>query len=341
MLNHEILTMEEEQALGKKIRRAIATKEAIATIIEEKQVLEFERAVKEEEYKRQITAELLFDSASVDGDEEYDDEGLYIYGLDIDVVTEVRRGRGDQSRIQIQSTDDYVEELLSGADGPNLSQDPIMLTDDDIKTRLGIRGGRKEVSRILIEGARARDKLISSNIRLVLSIAKKWSQNTPQGIGLTAQNKDGIYSSSWTRPSLEEAIQEGILGLATAADRYDYKRKLKFSTYATYWITNSVRHCFHSATTGSIRIPVNYHNTKQQYQKLVKAHYERTGRPLPLDQAADEMGLQPERLEFIIKSTEPLISLDAPIPNGLLPAQAGKSGSFDQNEAFLSGVISW
>lgn len=338
MLDHNILTMEEEQELGKKIRRAIATKETIATIIEEKQVLEFERAVKEQAYKKQMAEELLLEGASIMEGDEYEYEALetlYIHASrNRDTTTETQRGRGLPRQIQIQSTKDYVETLISQFDTDDsvISTDRIMLSDEDIENRLGIRGGREEVSRILIEGARARDKLISSNIRLVLSIAKRWCQNDG------AMNGASQYGN---RPSLEEAIQEGIVGLAKAADRYDYKRGLKFGTYATYWITNSVRNCFYNSATGSMRVPPNYHNTKQQYHKNVKAHYERTGEALPMDVAARELSLAPARLEFILRATEPLVSLDAPVSNGVIPSQGGKAGAFERNDVALSNVIAW
>lgn len=172
-----------------------------------------------------------------------------------------------------------------------------------------------------------------------MSIAKKWCRQS--SVANNPSNQLTLYGGSSTRPSLDEAIQEGIIGLATAADRFDYERNLKFGTYATYWITNSIRQCFHAAATGCMRVPTNYHQTKGNYQKLVKEHYKETGgEALPMDAAAAELGLTPNRLEFILRSTEPLVSLDAPVPNGLLPTQAGKAGNSDNpGEALLVNTI--
>lgn len=349
-LDHELLTMEEEQALGKKIRRAISAKETIAAVIEEKHAQQFEKIVKEQEYRRRMTQDLLFEDYS-DRVEDYDEdlEGLSIHGLDVGSLEEVKRNGEDLSRIRILSTEEYVEGLFTTTsmrtdidfmpDDEIMSSPEVMLTDEDIKTKLGISGGRKELSRILIEGAMARDTLISSNIRLVMSIAKKWCRQS--SVANNPSNQLTLYGGSSTRPSLDEAIQEGIIGLATAADRFDYERNLKFGTYATYWITNSIRQCFHAAATGCMRVPTNYHQTKGNYQKLVKEHYKETGgEALPMDAAAAELGLTPNRLEFILRSTEPLVSLDAPVPNGLLPTQAGKSGNSDNpGEALLVNTI--
>lgn len=325
MFDHEILTPMEEQRLGKMIRKAIQTKEMIATIIEEKHVQRFEELVKEQEYERRITSPSLLEEFSIRN--VYDNEYLEdwsVLGLDVKSLKEVRRSVEDLSRIKIQSTDDNGDDLWTNVyrTPETIDTDSIILSDEDIKTKLGLSGGREEVSRILIEGAMARDKLISSNIRLVLGIARKWCQNT------NGRNTPTLYTGSSTRPSLDEAIQEGIIGLATAADRFDYTRKLKFGTYATYWITNSVRNCFQKAATGCLRVPNNYYQIRQQYQKLVKEHYETSGgQPLSIDVASSAMGLPTKRLEFILKTTEPLISLDAPLPNGLVPTQAGKSGA--------------
>jgi hypothetical protein len=77
-------------------------------------------------------------------------------------------------------------------------------------------------------------------------------------------NEDGacllsIYAGSSSRPSLDEAIQEGILGLARVADRYDPSRGLRFATYSTHWVTSFVRNCFQESTTGTLRIPSQLH----------------------------------------------------------------------------------
>jgi len=338
----ELLSAKEEQALGKKIRKAIALKEELRNIIEEKEATQFERYIKEQEYRRRITSDLLYDDFN--DREEYDEDfdGLSIEGLDYDPSREIERSRDElESNIKIQFTEDYVDDVAatSGANsffskGPG---NQVLVSDEDL-AKIGIAGGRKEVSRILIEGAMARDKLMNSNVRLVFSIARKWCQISGKKSGDPA----AAFQSGWGRPGLDEAVQEGMIGLATAADRFDYKRKLRFSTYATYWITNYVRRCFDRAVTGSLRIPDNYHQMRQRYEKLVSSHYKETGgERVPLNEAAQELGLKPERLELMLRLTEPLAALDAPISSSVMPMSAGKAGGTDSmTDVTLGHMIS-
>lgn len=69
-----------------------------------------------------------------------------------------------------------------------------------------------------------------------------------------------IYAGSANRPSLDEVVQEGIVGLAVAAERYEPKKGFRFSTYATFWIKNSVRIVFQKAVTGVIKVSPSYHD---------------------------------------------------------------------------------
>ena len=348
LYEHELLTPVEEQRLGKKIRKAIQTKEMIATIIEEKHVQRFEALVKEQEYQRRISAPSLMDEMSNGNEEEEDNEyleDLSIIGLDVQSLKEVKRNLKDLSHIKIQPADETGDYLWTDVyrSPEEDDADSVILSDVDIKTKLGLSGGREEVSRILIEGAMARDKLIRSNVRLVLGIARKWCQNV-QYTTTNANDLAKLYIGTWARPSLDEAFQEGIIGLATAADRFDYTRKLKFGTYATYWITNSIRNCFEKATTGCLRVPNNYYRIRQHYHKLVKKHYDTSGgKRLDIDVAASDLGLDAKRLGLILRTTEPLVSLDSKVPNGLSPTQSGKGGVFQEYDpdAVLANNIKW
>jgi DNA-directed RNA polymerase sigma subunit (sigma70/sigma32) len=262
-LDHEILTADEEKVLGKKIRKAVALKEEIRAIIEEKEAMEFERFIKQEEYSRLLVDDGFFDLGM--GSEGGDDfSSLFTHGLDGSFVEEKRRQKNQfTSNIEIQPVDQYLDDLWAAktsiesttSSGGDQRRD--VLSDDDLN-RLG---GREAISQILVEGAIAREKLISSNIRLVLSVAKKWCKNAVKSSG-GSDNFAVIYGGSWTRPSLDEAVQEGIIGLATAADRFDYKLNLRFSTYATFWIVNFVRRCFQNASTGGFRVPLVRINNK-------------------------------------------------------------------------------
>jgi RNA polymerase sigma factor (sigma-70 family) len=207
----------------------------------------------------------------------------------------------------------------------------ITLSDQEIEQHLGISGGREELSRILVQGALAKETMIKSNIRLVMSIAKKWLSGTSSSSNSDPSQSQSskIVGGSWTTPSLDEVVQEGILGLAKAAERFEPDRNLKFSTYATYYITNEVRLCFQRATTGCLRVPPNFYQIRINYEKLVKSHYQKTGQHLDVQVAADKLGLKLKRLDFILRITKPLLQLDGPLPTGMGGSAngAGKAGA--------------
>jgi RNA polymerase sigma factor (sigma-70 family) len=222
--------------------------------------------------------------------------------------------------------------------------DDRLLTEEDIVDRLGVSGGRRELYNILMEGAVARDTMIRSNVRLVASIAKTWARQSTKMPGNSDDHRlASMYSGSWDRPSLDEVIQEGIIGLATATDRFEPERGLKFGTYATYWITSFVRRSFQTAATGCLRIPTNYHVVKQHYQKIVTKYYRSEGVAPPMDVVALEMGVTVPRLQFILKSCMPLVSIDAPTQNSKGVVQAGKAGSTESNENLyvLANSLAW
>ena len=101
---------------------------------------------------------------------------------------------------------------------------------------------------------------MKSNFRLVVSIAKKWMSRSPAGNG--AESLLTLYDGGWGRPSLNEAIEEGIFSLARAVDKYDPKSGLKSSTHSTYWIKNYARQCFQEAATGCLKVPLKFHDIK-------------------------------------------------------------------------------
>ena len=260
LLNHEIISREEELDLGKKVVRANQLRFSMASLIEDKKAA-LQHEILKEVYRNELSNEAFlaltenqFDSLDLEDlthfpvvsteDELFDPDGMPILsGEDISLDNHFQ----NQHERGISCVDEWDDRLL---------------TDDDIVRGLGLPGGRAELQRILLEGAFARDRLIRNNVRLVVSIAKRWARQSAK-----FSNEDGarlvsIYAGNAYRPSLDEAIQEGILGLARAADRYDPSRGFRFSTYATYWVTNFVRICFREASTGSLRIPSKLHELK-------------------------------------------------------------------------------
>lgn len=330
MMNHEILTRDQDLECGLKVQRANSLKESMMRLIDDK---EAERLFSKQPFPQDLDDEpinesLFFASGSIlddnvlppwseyssfeptqvdydepsPFDEEYDEEN-YLFRRD-----------------HVQNRRQLPVSILD-------TLDDSMLTDDDIKYGLDLAGGRDELRRILIEGALARDQLIRCNVKLVVSIAKKWARNTARMTFSDGGHKlAAIYAGSSTRPSLDEAIQEGIVGLARAADLYDAKREFRFSTYATYWITNQVRICFQQASTGCLRIPAPYHDIKTRYKKIIRRCVETNTPVPPEDELAHQVGVTLNRMRKALHHTRPLISLDAPLYSGMGASRGSNAG---------------
>jgi RNA polymerase sigma factor (sigma-70 family) len=373
MLDHELLTADEEQILGNKVKRAIQLRKQIQGTVE------IQRGKQEKNPRPGYLYESDDMEEEEDDDEEDGDDAALFSGskantyfgdnFQDDAMAELSvYGKGEKTLMEFDqdslssiataaySGGDYMDyeldnsnsEPLTFDDKQTSSQsilDDRLLTEEYIVHTLKVEGGRAELYHIFMEGALARDKMIRSNIRLVVSIAKKWALQSSRGLGNQNDHRlQSVYAGSWNRPSLDEAIQEGIIGLSTAADRFEPDRKLKFGTYATWWITSYVRKCFQTASTGCLRIPPNFHSIKHKYQQIVKRNYDYEGDIPPIKEIAEEMGLAVKRLQFVLDSTRTLLSIDAPLSKGSIPGQAGKSGSAEANggeSTLLKNSLAW
>jgi RNA polymerase primary sigma factor len=189
-----------------------------------------------------------------------------------------------------------------------------LLQDDDIINDVGLPGGRTELWAVLRDGALARDELIRSNLRLVSSIALQYCHKASMFKGTSRKFAPSIYVDGWDRPSINEAFQDGVLGLITAVERFEPARGLRFSTYATYWITNYVRRSFQLASTGALRLPANLYNKKSKYYALVRSYLARGESPPPFAQIAASLRVSAVRLRTILRVTRPPRSTDEEIP---------------------------
>jgi RNA polymerase primary sigma factor len=170
---------------------------------------------------------------------------------------------------------------------------------DSIKREETIAGMNKEdlkilaytIKRNMLEARKTRKELVVANLRLVVSIAKKYINK-----GL----------------SFLDLIQEGNIGLMRAVERFEYKRGYKFSTYATWWIRQAITRAI-ADQARTIRIPVHMIETINKLNKVARMYVQQYGKEPKPEEIAKKMSLSVDKVRSVLKISQHPISLETPI----------------------------
>jgi RNA polymerase primary sigma factor len=228
-------------------------------------------------------------------------------GVDIlDAAPEEAEGRpeaGPSDEARRPVTSDLVRIYLR-----EIGRVPLLTAEDEVELAKAIeaglfadeklaggqpcRGARQgELSLLAAEGLRAKQRLIEANLRLVVSIAKRYI-----GRGL----------------SFLDLIQEGNLGLIRAVEKFDYTKGYKFSTYATWWIRQAITRAI-ADQARTIRIPVHMVETINKMARVQRQLHQDLGREATPGEIGAEMGLSATRVAEIQRIAQEPVSLQAPI----------------------------
>jgi len=220
--------------------------------------------------------------------DKFDRQGIQVIERDVSILGKaddrhellksLGLGEGDQRRLDLTDiSDDSIQMYLR-----EIGKMPLLSGEEEVSLAKRKEKGDKE----------AVQKLVQSNLRLVVSIAKKFA------------GKGGL--------TLLDLIQEGNIGLFRAVEKFDYRKGYKFSTYATWWIRQAITRAL-ADQSRTIRIPVHMVETINKFQQVQRRLIQDLGRePLP-EEIAAEMEEEVEKIRHIIKISQETVSLETSV----------------------------
>jgi len=150
---------------------------------------------------------------------------------------------------------------------------------------------RRSEERVVVDGLKAKEHLIRANLRLVVSIAKRYRSRSL---------------------SILDLVQEGNLGLIRAVDKFDYTRGFKFSTYATWWIRQAITRAI-ADQARTIRIPVHMVETINKVVRVQRQMHQETGHEPSIDELALAVAMSEAKVREILKLNQDTVSLETPM----------------------------
>ena len=231
------------------------------------------------------------------------DEGIEVTELAAEEEPDTRLPDFDTESARRAGTSDLVRIYLR-----EIGRVPLLTAEDEVELAKAIEAGlyaeeklnggypllgeeRADLEWLAADGVRGKQRLIEANLRLVVSIAKRYI-----GRGLV----------------FLDLIQEGNLGLIRAVEKFDYTRGYKFSTYATWWIRQAITRAI-ADQARTIRVPVHMVETINKLARVQRQLHQELGREATVDEIAAEMGVEPERVAEIQRIAQEPVSLQSPI----------------------------
>ncbi|HCM81248.1 MAG: sigma-70 family RNA polymerase sigma factor [Corynebacterium sp.] len=153
------------------------------------------------------------------------------------------------------------------------------------------RAEKRDMKILVKEGKKARSHLLEANLRLVVSLAKRY---TGRGMPLL------------------DLIQEGNLGLIRAMEKFDYAKGFKFSTYATWWIRQAITRGM-ADQSRTIRLPVHLVEQVNKLSRIKREMYQSLGREATNEELAEESGIEENKIEMLLRQSRDPVSLDMPV----------------------------